>query len=168
MIPRARFYLQRRTTFSPISPDFTFGFWVFYTNFTIHIFLFLLFSSSSVLSFGQPVQSTRPPGSRRAQKKGPDRAIARSGPMLLLTAEPFLHFLRGGDPQQVQALGDDRPGGVGQLQPGIPEGGVLHHAAAGVVEAVEAARQVHQVAVDAGGIVVPGGQADLLDRKSVV
>ena len=55
---------------------------------------------------------------------------------------------------------------VRQLQPGRLNRGLLALDAAGRVEAVEAARQLLEIAVDVAGVIVPGRQLDLLAELS--
>src|SRR5699024_5862421 len=73
-----------------------------------------------------------------------------------------LHFLRSVHAQEGQAVLQNAAGGIRRLQPGCQHCRGLVLDAAGGVEAVEAARQLYQIAVDVAGIVVTSGQPQLL------
>ena len=74
----------------------------------------------------------------------------------------LLHLLRGADADDGEGHGDHAAHAVGQQKSCLQHAGLRALDAAAGVETVEAGGQLRDVLVDAAGIVVPGGQADLL------
>ena len=79
-----------------------------------------------------------------------------------------LHLLRRVHADELQAVPQDDPGIIRQLQPGVPDRRLLALDAAGGVEPVEAGRQLLEIAVDVAGVVIPGRQLDLLAELGVL
>ena len=73
-----------------------------------------------------------------------------------------LHLLRRGDADDGEGDGDDAAHAVSEQEPGLQHALLRALDAADGVEAVEAGGKLGDVLVDAAGVVVPGGQADLL------
>ena len=76
-----------------------------------------------------------------------------------------LHLFGGGNAENSEGGGDNAVHAVGELQAGRENIGLCALYALGIVEAVESGGQLDQIAVDAGGVVIAGGETNFLGEE---